>query len=540
MARMTEKFGMAAAPAAAFALLAAAIAALALSIPAPARAAQGRTVPDRTLGVVYADGRQTENVPLYRLEKPSEELFISAFDLARIFRATRYWNPGTRKLILRIDEDRFLFTLDTRVVLVNNEPILMRIPVRYTDGLVMIPLEFISGILSARTGGKIDLDETRLVMTIGSPQYNVTGIEFMDEENGSRALISLTDELLYHADSETPGLLRLKIYGGRLNALKISATRCKGLFNRVRAEQAEHDSYLFFDVQRSASRFRVEFVDGDRDAGREGQLVIFLEKGDLPEIPEADYAGRKMTEIIEEDSRRPGFDLRKIAIDAGHGGVDNGKIGDSGILEKDVNLEIAYLLKTSFEDEFGVEVVMTRSGDELIPLGRRAEIANSAGADIFISIHCNGWFHPDAGGFETFFLAQGRSEYDDRLAREENASLKFENPDLKPGELEDLDFILWDMVQNEFINESSALAELVQRELSEEIPIRNRGVKQAGFMVLKGLKMPAILVEVAFLSNPEEEELLQDRSFKAGVVEGIVEAVRKFRGTRSGASSNER
>lgn len=494
---------------------------------------RGKEEPAGTLGVVYTDGRKTESVSLFRIEKPSEEFFISAYDLARVFKATRYWNPGARKLVLRMGDDRFLFTIDTRVVLVNDEPVMMRVPVRYSGGLVMIPLEFITDIYSPRSGGRIDLDDKRLVMTIGSPQYNVTGIEFTDDESGSRAVISVTEELLYHADNDVPGLLRLKIYGGRLNALKISASQAKGLFNRVRAEQADHDSYLFFDVRRSAARFRVEFVPADRREGREGQLVIFLEKGNLPEIPEADYAGRRMTEIFGE-SRRPGFDLKKIAIDPGHGGVDNGKVSPSGILEKDVNLEIAWLLKKRFEEEFGVEVVMTRTGDEMVPLGKRAEIANSERADLFISIHCNGWFHPDACGFETFFLSPARSEYDERLAREENASLKFENTNRDPEELRDLDFMLWDMVQNEFISESSTFAELVQREISGAVKIRNRGVKQAGFMVLKGLRMPAILVEVAFLSNPVEERLLQDSHFRASVVDGIAAAVRRYREMRSG------
>jgi N-acetylmuramoyl-L-alanine amidase len=538
MLRSREKSGGAAA-AGTFAMAMAAIVILcAAAAPAYVAAQEdgGKEEPAGKLGVVYTDGRKTESVSLFRIEKPSEEFFISAYDLARVFKATRYWNPGARKLVLRMGDDRFLFTIDTRVVLVNDEPVMMRVPVRYSGGLVMIPLEFISEIYSPKSGGRIDLDDTRLVLTIGTPQYNVTGIEFTDDESGSRAVISVTEELLYHADNDTPGLLRLKIYGGRLNALKISASQAKGLFNRVRAEQADDDSYLFFDVRRSAARFRVEFVPADRGEGREGRLVIFLEKGNLPEIPEADYAGRRMTEIFE-DSPRPGFNLNRIAIDAGHGGVENGKVSPSGILEKDVNLDIARLLKQRLEEEFGVEVVMTRTGDDMVPLGKRAETANSEGADLFMSIHCNGWFHPDACGFETFFLAPARNEYDERIAREENASLEFEKTDLGAEEIRDLDFMLWDMVQNEFISESSTLAELVQREMSGAVSIRNRGVKQAGFMVLKGLKMPAILIEVAFLSNPEEERLLQDGEFRASVVEGIVSAVRRYREMRSGAPS---
>ncbi len=500
----------------------------------PAHAAPDERDPDATLGVVYADGRQTEDIYLFRLESGSDELYMSAFDLARIFKATKYWSPGVRKLVLRIDVHRYLFTLDTRVVLVDDEPVLLRVPVRYIDGSVMIPLEFIAEVLAPRSWEAVELDEERHVLTLGTPEYNITEIGFVEDEDGTRAEIHLAEELLYHVDSETPGLLRIKIYGGKLNPLKLTIPEGQGLFNRVRAEQAEHDAYLFFDVKRTAARFKVEFETAGTVLERERKLVIFLEKGELPEIPDVDYAGKKMLEILDDETaageRKP---VRVVAIDPGHGGIDNGKVGVSGVLEKDVNLEVALMLRDRIAAELGIEVVLTRVDDQLIPFDKRVEIANAAEADIFISIHCNGWYNAKAGGFETLFLSPARTEEEARLAREENASIRFENPDLDPDEVDDLDFILWDMVQNEFINESSDLAEIMQRELGGELEIRNRGVKQGGLRVLKGLTMPAVLVELAFLSNPREEELLTSRDFRNDVVRGIVEAIRRYEGIRS-------
>ena len=495
--------------------------------------------PDRTLGVVYGDERATEDVPLYRLARPSEELFISAYDLARIFRATRYWNAGARKLVLRIESHSFMLTIDTRVVVVDDEPILMRIPVEYANGSVMIPLEFVSNILAPMTLEDVELDGERLVLTIGSPRYNITSVDFEEGEEGTRAVLTLTEELLYHVDSETPGLLRLKVYGGRLNALKINATEGLGLFNRVRAEQTEHDSYLFFDVERTAESFRVEFISSGSSGDDRRKLVIHLEKGELPEIPEVDFAGRRMTEILD-DSRRVGRrDIVRVAIDAGHGGIDKGKVGPNGLMEKEVNLDIAMRLRDLLVSDYGMEVVMTRTEDVLVPLMRRAEIANSEMADIFVSLHCNGWFHPDASGYETFFLSQAKTEEATRLAMEENASIQFEGAGVSPEELDDLGFMLWDMVQNEFVTESSELAELIQRELGEVVDLRNRGVKQAGLIVLKGCRMPAVLVEVAFLSNPGEERLLADKRFREEVARGIAEAIRKYRARYSGTGAQE-
>jgi N-acetylmuramoyl-L-alanine amidase len=516
---------------------------LAAAVLAGAAAAQNeprRAEPDATLGVVYADGRRTEDVPVYRLEEDSEELFVSAYDLARIFRASRFWNPSARKLNLRIENRSFLFTIDTRVVVADESPVLLRVPVRYANGSVMVPLEFISEVLPRGTLGNVDLDEQRLVLTIGSPEYNVTGVTFEEDEHESRAVLALSEELLYHVDAETPGLLRLKIYGGKVNTLLIGATPGKGLFNRVRAEQTEHDAYLFFDVRRSAERFRVEFLDADRRSGLPNRLVIHLERGEQPEIPGVELAGRRMTEILDDADRGRGGAIVKVAIDPGHGGIDNGKVGPSGLLEKDVNLHLAVMLRELLAGQYGMEVLLTRTTDELVPLSRRAEIANEWGADIFISIHCNGWFHPDAGGFETFFLSPARTEEDIRLASEENASLQFEGTGIGSEDLGDLGFILWDMVQNEFISESSGLAELIQRELDKVLDIRNRGVKQAGLIVLKGCRMPAVLVETAFLSNPSEEKMLTDARFRQDLVRGIAEGISRFRSRFSGAGATSR
>jgi N-acetylmuramoyl-L-alanine amidase len=505
---------------------------------AAASAAARPSEPEKSLGIVYADGRQTEDVPLAKLESGSDELFVSAYDVARIFKATKFWNPSSRKLVLRIGDHRYMFTIDTRVVVVDEEAVLLRVPVRYDAGSIMIPLEFVTAILASRSAEKIELDENRLLLSIGSPAYNVTGIKLLDDAGGSRAVLTLTEELLYHIDSETPGLLRLKIYGGRLNPFKFTIPAGKGLFNRVRAEQMDRDAYLFFDVKKSVQRYRVEFETGEAGAVPAKQLVLFLERGTLPEIPEADFAGKRLVEMLDEGARRRLVSpVKTVAIDAGHGGSDNGRVGPSGVFEKDLNLQIAALLADRLREELGVAVVMTRTQDTLVSFDRRVETANTAGANLFISIHCNGWFTTDAGGFEAFFLAPARTEDEARLARDENAAAAFDNQGSGKEDAGDIDFILWDMAQNAYINESSDLAEMIQRELSKSLEIRNRGVKQAGLRVLKGLTMPGVLIEVAFLSNPREEKLLMDPSFREKVVAGLVEAVRKFQARYQGASS---
>jgi N-acetylmuramoyl-L-alanine amidase len=186
---------------------------------------------------------------------------------------------------------------------------------------------------------------------------------------------------------------------------------------------------------------------------------------------------------------------------------------------------LAEAMRDRIEDKLDLEVIMTREDDRLLSLTRRTEIANEAGADLFISVHCNSWFSERTGGFEAYFLSPARSESERALARYENAA--GELAEATPNG--DIDFIIWDLVQNEYINESSTFAEFIQKEMSDRLPIRNRGVKQANFVVLQGAMMPAVLVETAFLSNPAEEQMLADPDFHRQVADGLVEAIRNMR-----------
>jgi N-acetylmuramoyl-L-alanine amidase len=169
---------------------------------------------------------------------------------------------------------------------------------------------------------------------------------------------------------------------------------------------------------------------------------------------------------------------------------------------------------------------MTRTDDTLVGLRERTEIANKAKADLFISIHCNSWFNDQTNGFESYFLSPARSESERALARFENASgggkVKADAPD------EDVQFILWDLVQNAYISESSSLAETIQREMTSRLGLKSRGVKQANFVVLQGAKMPAVLIETAFLSNPAEAQKLTDPDFQGGIADGIVASIRRI------------
>ena len=475
-----------------------------------------------TATVVYDDGRPSETIPVATLDPESEMLYVRANDAARIFKATQFWNSTSRKIVLGVGSARFTFTVDTRVVVVAGEPVMLRTPVLYDAGFVMIPMEFFTDVAPEHTLNEVQWDPAKRTLLVSKIGYNVTGLDFTITADRSTATLELSEPLVHHVDSSTPGIVRLKIYSGRIDAEKFNVTEAHGLFNEVRAEQTDHDVYVYFSVKKYAERVLVE-----RDESP-ARVRVIVEKGNLPEIPEPEFAGRRQVEIVDTQPVEPKhLEIKKVVLDPGHGGKDNGKVGVTGVLEKDVNLTIAKKIRDKLEQNFGLEVVLTREDDQLLSLTQRTEIANHADGDLFISIHCNGWFSGETGGFEAYFLSQARNEWDRAVAREENAADDLGDEQENAGG--DIEFILWDLVQNEFINESSQFAELIQKAMTERLEIRNRGVKQANFTVLQGAGMPAVLVETAFLSNPAEEKLLVDESFQDKVAEGIAEAVQKFR-----------
>jgi N-acetylmuramoyl-L-alanine amidase len=219
--------------------------------------------------------------------------------------------------------------------------------------------------------------------------------------------------------------------------------------------------------------------------------------------------------------------IRTIVIDPGHGGKEVGAVGPKGLMEKDVTLAVARKLSAALQSKVGARVVLTREDDTVVSLDQRTAIANQYHADLFLSIHMNAAVVKDARGSETYFLSLDASdELARRAAETENAP---SNAAAAAPASADLKLILWDLAHQEYVQESSRLAQAIQEEMNAATSVQNRGVKQAPFKVLVGATMPAALVEVGFISNPEEEVKLQTDAFQTLMVEALTRAVQKYK-----------
>ena len=250
-------------------------------------------------------------------------------------------------------------------------------------------------------------------------------------------------------------------------------------------------------------------------------------------VPPRQTAARSQVPVADRrlpNGLRPGH---IVTIDPGHGGVDPGNPGiffPHGTREKDVTLQMGLLLRDELKRR-GVGVTMTRTSDTLIALGDRGGYCTEA-CDLFVSLHVNSLArrpgYTDIRGFETFFLAEARTEDAARVARMENEAVRFEggNPEAVTGV--GLDFILKDLQLNEHLRESARAADLVQSNLKTVHVGDSRGVKQAGFMVLTTARRPAILVELGYSTNPEDGRFLTTYASQKAMAFALADAIVEY------------
>jgi N-acetylmuramoyl-L-alanine amidase len=257
-----------------------------------------------------------------------------------------------------------------------------------------------------------------------------------------------------------------------------------------------------------------------RTRGKASQLLSLGLALALPAAAHADAARAPNAESLDR------FDT--VVIDAGHGGEDEGARGARGLLEKDLVLDVARGLAARLR-RAGLRVVMTRERDVFVPLEERTHIANDARADLFVSIHANAAHDGGVRGSETYFMSlEASDEHARGVALRENESFAA-RPGASGADGDPLVAILGDLIANEHLTESSAFARSAQLRLANLDGGPSRGVKQAPFVVLAGVQMPAALIEIGFITHPAEERELRSAGRRGAITAGLAEAVLKQR-----------
>lgn len=416
------------------------------------------------------------------------------------------------------------FTRDRSRIAVNGFPMTIEAPVRVRRGVWLVPESFAEQLLPTAVAASPAAPAASPAPAAG-PRMPVAleELRYRSYPSFTRIVIETSGPLAYRVEAAAgkESRVRLLLLAGFPRVQEIG----DGFIGEARLERAGDDAVLRVLFEGAPGELRASTLE---DPPR---LVL-------------DYA--RPVEPAPRDRRDAAVaPLRLIVLDAGHGGHDTGAIGPGGLQEKELVLDVTRRVARLLEDRLDVKVLLSRDADHFVTLRDRTTYANRERADLFVSIHANAHRQMASNGVETYFLS---SEATDGAARQvaalENSVVQLEKaPARAAARLDAVKAILWDLAQSEFQQESSRLAEVVQDSMTKSLRIPNRGVKQAGFYVLGGAAMPAILIEIGFVTNPREERRLKDSRYRdeiaRAIFSGLAEYKKKYDRAR-GAAPNAR
>jgi N-acetylmuramoyl-L-alanine amidase len=335
--------------------------------------------------------------------------------------------------------------------------------------------------------------------------YALEGQELIQKKHFSRAVDMLNRSVRLDPDSDwAHGLLGRAYFGLGKKAEAVASFR-----EAIRLNPQDTYSRMMIEILTQKPLPRLE---------KKRRPLSPLEKEALEEEV-------VMFDWFEEDQRLA-YQVKRVVIDAGHGGFDSGAVGQKGLKEKDVTLDLAVRLHEKLKREGKIKTFLTRTGDYYIPLSARTATANQYQADLLISMHINANERPLPHGCETYFCSEKASSTEaERVAAFENSVLKYDEPyKRKPGYI-DIEEILFRFEQKLNWGKSEMFARAFQKRFAERLPLKSRGVHSADFYVLRRAKMPSILLETGFISNPKEEGMLRLSGFRENIVDAIAKGL---------------
>ena len=491
-----------------------------------AAGADAQGPPQTPMRLLTAEGAR----PLPTVQVGDVEM-VALEDLAAVLPMTANEDPVTGAITVDWQGQSIVLTPDQSLASAGGRLISLPAAPRRIRDRWHVPVEFIARALAPIGGSRIELRKASRLVIVGD--LLVPRLIVRHEAPGTQGRLTI--------DISPPAPHTVAQEGDRLivrfEAAAIDATvapfSAKGYVQDVRpAPGAPH---LVIEPGPRFGSFRASTVPSS--GGARERLVIDV----FPPV--------ETTEATEPATPREGTDttpepppfaaasvagLRTVVIDPGHGGDEAGARGARGTLEKDITLAVARRLKAGIESRLGSRVLLTRDDDRTVPLDERAALANNNKADAFISLHANASAGGITSGAEVFYLNLERhAEEARRMAEAERASMP-----VFGGGTRDIDVMLWEMAQARYIEQSARLASLVEQELRRAIPMSPQPVQQGPFRVLVGANMPAVLVELGYLSNPAQEQLLRSRDFPGRAAQALLAAIVRFdAGLRSSASS---
>jgi N-acetylmuramoyl-L-alanine amidase len=465
----------------------------------------------------------------------AEVIYLSLNDFLRPLKLPGIVQDSTEKIECLIASQLVRFTARNPFVViterVSNTAMVYQMPMQAfrRDGEFFVPaLTFVT--LFERVAEKLLLfDPQRMLLELRSSTspYDIAGIEIEKKLNGSLITIVANKKM---GDVETwlkpDGWLFVTITGVTADTSALNKIKSSETVKKILAFQSPASVQLTFRVTPDVVQ-----AEATNDPSS-NNLFISLRVRSESEKRELE---KKRQESMKQDraQRRDRWKLDVIVIDAGHGGKDPGTIGVVGTHEKNITLGVALKLGQLIENNLrGVKVVYTRKTDRFVELYRRTQIANEAAGKLFVSLHCNALPHKPSSmnGFEIYLLRPNRSEEAVSIASRENAVIQLEEGyEERYRKLTEEEFIIVTMAQSSYMKQSEQFAVCAVNSMANNLRIKNSGVKQAGFYVLVGASMPNVLVELGYLTNRKEEQLLRSQDGQRKIAEALFKGIKNYK-----------
>jgi N-acetylmuramoyl-L-alanine amidase len=469
--------------------------------------------------VLSREGRR----PLATRVLSGQEMF-ALDDLVRLFSLTVREDAAAGGLTVTAGNQTIVLSAGQSLASVGGRLISLPAPPAHEGRTWYVPVDFVTRALAPALTTRVELRKPSRLLVMGD--IRAPRVVGRMDPLGSAARLTLDiAPATPHTISQDGQRLVVKFEADVLDAA-LPASISPELVQTI--HQGDTPASIAIDLGPRFASFRTSDVPGDRGGTR---LVIDI-AGQATEITQPTAPGppaQPPAEIPPLIDLVPPGTLRAIVVDAGHGGSEQGARGPGGALEKDVTLAVARRLKASLEARLGVRVILTRDADATMGLDERAALANNNKADLFVSLHANASMRSGASGAEVFYLSL--DEYGDaaqRVAKGDSESLP-----VFSGGSRDIELILWEMAQARYIQQSGALARTVESSLREHVPMSARAIQQAPLRVLVGANMPAVLVEMGFMTNAAQEKQLTSDEFQNQVVQALVSAITRFRDARA-------
>lgn len=464
-----------------------------------------------------------------------DHVYVSLNDLAHALGLNTFVLKSTDKLSIYSSDGSLLFTPSNAFVVVSahgeSRVRQMPIPVLRANGKLYMPAEYAGDYFSEIVQGTLEYNETKTEFdytpgTAGLPM--VTGVKVEPKANGAVIEIGMQSLPKAYEASITnsgpggdPDMLYVTLMPAAADVEALNALPPTDVYSKLIAIQNPRSVQVSFKLKNRYVSKQV-FMDSTTNT----VLVALYSRADVQ---------RMYSEEVQQklENEKKNWKLNVIVIDPGHGGKDPGTTGVDGTEEKNVTLAIGLDVRRDLHKALPhVKVVMTRTTDVFVPLYERGEIANKAHGKLFISIHCNSMPTKPSpiNGVETFFLRPGKTAEAIRIAAQENAAIKYENDYEKRYRSYSTDnLILTTMAHSAYVKYSELLAELIEKNVSRVAHEKDNGVSQAGFYVLIGASMPAVLCETGYLSNVKQELFLQSRRGQRLIAKGITDAIVQYK-----------